>query len=210
MSQASLAAQQSQLDSMTANSGVDQQHRYQQPTAAALNRQADMAAARDRAVPPLVDLTQGSNSDISRSDEAADVFRGDSKANAIALEDDLGDGGFDRSDPAALAQLQQPGEPRRLNRLRRATSPRLGSSAASSTARTEPADAANASIAGLVSGFGSLQVRLQPILQHLHSWHIMSLKESVHSECNVCQVYGRAHRSHAAHRLVHPHSRGPL
>lgn len=190
LSQASLDARETQFDSTASNSEFERQHRVSQPTADADSQQDSMAAACDRAGPALVDLTQGSN---SRSDEAAGVFRGDSKATAIALEDDLSDSGLDPADPAASAQLQQHrGEPRRLNRLRRAGNPKPGSSAASSTARREPADDASASIAGLVSGFGSLQVRFQPILQHLYSWRRMSFKESVHSHRNVCQLYGHA------------------
>jgi hypothetical protein len=167
-----------------------------------------MVATRDRAGPSLMDLTKGSNSGISRYGEATDVLRGDTRANAIALEDDVSEDGLGPADPAALVQLQRhQGEPRRLNRLRRAGSPRLGSSAASSTAGHEPADAANASIAGLLSGFGSLQVRCQPILQTLFHG-VTSWIESVHSHCNALPVvWSCPHRSHAAHRLGHLHSR---
>lgn len=208
MSQASLAAQQSQLDSTASENELDQQHQSRQPTAAALLYQAGMAPAHDRAGPALVHLTRGSDSGISTSAEAIDVLRGDTRVNAIALEDDVSEDGLGPADPAALVQLQRhQGEPRRLNRLRRAGSPRLGSSAASSTAGHEPADAANASIAGLVSGFGSLQVKCQPILQTLFH-DVTSWKESVHSHCNVLLVvWFCPHRSLAAPRLGHLHSR---
>ena len=167
-SQASLAAQQTQIEYMGLNSEANQQQQSRHSTAAALAQRDSMAAACDRAGPALVDLTQGSDGGSSSSDEAAaDTLRGDNKANAIALEDDVSDDGLGAANPAALAQQQQQqGEPRRLNRLRRAGSPRLGSSGVSSTAQREPAAADSASITGLMSGFGSLQVMFQQMLEN--------------------------------------------
>jgi hypothetical protein len=164
-SQASLAAQQTQVDNMALNSEVDQQQRSRQPTAAALAQRDSMAAACDRAGPAFVDLTQGSDSGASSYDEAADMLRGNDRANTIALEDDVSDDALGPGHPASVAQQQQHQvEPRRLNRLRRAGSPRLGSSGVSSTVQREPADADSASIAGLLSGFGRLKVTFQLML----------------------------------------------
>jgi hypothetical protein len=168
------------------------------------------AAPCKSAATAVLDLTQSSMSDRDEVAGATDVLRGDSTANAIALEDDVSD---DEPGPASAAhmappQQQQQHGPRRLNRLRRAGSPRADSSAASGTARHEPANSAGTSIDGLVTGFGSLQVTSRLRIR-IHSYVPIAIVSRCKS-ARQCKPAAMARsctcRSHAALRMTGAHS----
>jgi hypothetical protein len=158
--QDSAAVSLEQLSSKPADSYCRQHHDSKQPTDAASLGRAGAAAPCGNAAPAVVNITHPSFSHRSSTVAAKDPLRGVSIANAIPLEDDVSD---DETHPANVAgvaqqQQQQRGEPRRLNRLRRAGTHMSEGNAASSNAQQEGADTAGASVDGLVTGFGSLQV----------------------------------------------------